>query len=961
MSPPEWNFGHVAGLCDVAFLGSGDETRLVTCGADNTVALRDPKTGDVEDSFEDHDDAVNVLAVHPDGAKFATGSDDNCVKLFSFTTSKREFESNVTRFTLPVRALAFSNDGALLAAGGEDSTIKVINMADNSVHLELPTNAKCVKSIAFDPIGEYVAAVDDTGVLTVWALKEIKAGSEDNVQDDDDDDDDGNDGSNATIEAGERVLCATTAPTTEADSTRVNGVSWRPDGAVVAVPGRENDVTFFARGSWRELEDHRLFADAKGHAGAVATCRWSPNGKYLLTTGADNAAVVWDVGAKSVVSRIECESIVCGAYWRKEGNAVALAGSDGQWCVWNDVVAASLPSPTAVVDASELDFFVAGAKKEDVANAAEGGDVAGALEDDDDEEGLGDMDEEEYYLAQERRRKMKRKMAGKFGGAFGGAAAAPTPQAPFQVGACDAAKKPKDGEKENRRFLCYNMIGTVVTTGEPGGDFNSVEMSFHDTSRAGRAPTITDYHGYSIGTLGEKGCALASPGKPGGGASTVFYRPYESWAHASEWRVTLPSGEDAVSVAAGYNWVAAVTSKRNLRLFSHAGAQRQIVTLEGAPVTCVGKGDSLVVTWHAAAPALVPGADGRLEVEQRIEFAEYDVADGGKILSRGRVPVPPGHTLTWLGHSEDDNRALCFGASDGTVRVRVPDFGGSWSQVFSSMDARQSEGEHHWVVAVATSDNAYSSSALYCVVCRDASGPGVYPKPVQTLMPLGAPVALPENSSGDLEDAAAKAQIAVALASAAAARDGDGDGDGDGADDDDDDDARARARDVRVGQDAIPRRLAREKVAPPPESPERHAAIRRRRRRRHRRRVVRPRRGSEEAESDPGSLEGSHGAPRGDGVLVRAARRRGRARGGEQKVRRIRRRRRRADAERSLRREARVRRRGDPSVRVPRPRRPRTLDAAVAAGAIDGPGGGDDASWRDRRVHRARRSDGGEG
>ena len=45
-----------------------------------------------------------------------------------------------------------------------------------------------------------------------------------------------------------------------------------------------------------------------------------------------------------------------------------------------------------------------------------------------------------------------------------------------------------------------------------------VEMAFHDTSRAGRLPTITDYHSYSIGVLGERGCALASPGKADGGA-----------------------------------------------------------------------------------------------------------------------------------------------------------------------------------------------------------------------------------------------------------------------------------------------------------------------------------------------------------------------------------------------------------------------------------------------------------
>ena len=75
-----------------------------------------------------------------------------------------------------------------------------------------------------------------------------------------------------------------------------------------------------------------------------------------------------------------------------------------------------------------------------------------------------------------------------------GMAAAPAPQPPFQVGAVPASGGKNDGDAASgvsRRFLCYNMMGTVITTGEAGSDFNSVEMAFHDTSRAGRVPTIT--------------------------------------------------------------------------------------------------------------------------------------------------------------------------------------------------------------------------------------------------------------------------------------------------------------------------------------------------------------------------------------------------------------------------------------------------------------------------------------
>ena len=53
-------------------------------------------------------------------------------------------------------------------------------------------------------------------------------------------------------------------------------------------------------------------------------------------------------------------------------------------------------------------------------------------------------------------------------------------------------------------------------------------------------------------------------------------------------------------------------------------------------------------------------------------------------------------------------------------------------------------------------------------MCRSAAGPPVHPKPVLTPLALSMPVALPDASSGDLEDAAAKAQLSVSLAAAAA-------------------------------------------------------------------------------------------------------------------------------------------------------------------------------------------------
>ena len=377
------------------------------------------------------------------------------------------------------------------------------------------------------------------------------------------------------------------------------------------------------------------------------------------------------------------------------------------------------------------------------------------------------MDEEEYYAEMERRGRMKREAAkaAKAARAASLSLASPAPQPAFQVASVPPAAPAAEKGAPSRRFLCYNALGSIVSASEPGSDFNSVEMAFHDTSRAGRVPTITDYHGYDVGTLGERGCALASPGSKEGGAATLFYRPYESWAHGAEWRASLPAGEKAVSVACGVDWVACVTNRRRLRVFSAHGAQRQCVALDGAPVTLAGSGALLTVAWHAASPSVRDGV-----VEQRLEYAEYDLTDGGAArVGGGRLPVAPGATLTWLGRCEDGTGALAFGASDGTVSVRTNDFGGSWTPAFSSREAKKRADERHWIVSVAARDADGAAAGVYCVVCRaDAPGPNVHPRPVLTPLPLSFPVALPEASSGELEENAAKARLAATLVEAAA-------------------------------------------------------------------------------------------------------------------------------------------------------------------------------------------------
>lgn len=88
-----------------------------------------------------------------------------------------------------------------------------------------------------------------------------------------------------------------------------------------------------------------------------------------------------------------------------------------------------------------------------------------------------------------------------------------------------------------------------------------------------RVPHLTDYFGFTLASLGERGVLYGCP-ETGDSASMLVYRPFEAWAAHSDWSVGLPAGEAVAALAAGASFCAAATTHQLLHLFSLAGALR---------------------------------------------------------------------------------------------------------------------------------------------------------------------------------------------------------------------------------------------------------------------------------------------------------------------------------------------------------------------------------------------------
>lgn len=98
-----------------------------------------------------------------------------------------------------------------------------------------------------------------------------------------------------------------------------------------------------------------------------------------------------------------------------------------------------------------------------------------------------------------------------------------------------------------------------------------------------------------MAAMGTIGAVFASPESKEGNEitqSTVFYRPFDSWAANSDWTVSLRKGEAAAAVAIGNTFVAVATSTLMLRVFSFSGVQvrtRRSVCVSSAQRVKLGK------------------------------------------------------------------------------------------------------------------------------------------------------------------------------------------------------------------------------------------------------------------------------------------------------------------------------------------------------------------------------------
>jgi WD40 repeat protein len=125
-------------------------------------------TGEVQNNFQAHTDAVYALAFNPDGTILATGGGDNLVKMWNSTT----FESiaEFAEHTNWILDLTFSPDGRYVVSASADTSIRFWDTQDLDSAGGLTEHTNGVRSIMFTSDGQRLISADLNGTIIVTDL-----------------------------------------------------------------------------------------------------------------------------------------------------------------------------------------------------------------------------------------------------------------------------------------------------------------------------------------------------------------------------------------------------------------------------------------------------------------------------------------------------------------------------------------------------------------------------------------------------------------------------------------------------------------------------------------------------------------------------------------------------------------------------------------------------------------------
>ncbi|MEH2054063.1 serine/threonine-protein kinase [Nostoc sp.] len=265
--------------------------------------------------------SVNALAISPDGHTLVSASDDKNIKLWDLNTQK--VLASLSGHSQAVKSVTFNPNGNILATASDDKTIKLWQVETLKEISTLLGHSHAVKSVAFSPDGQILASGSWDKTIKLW---DVNTG---------------------------REIC-----TIAGHQLKVNSVAFSPQGQLLASASYDRTIRLWQipvlESSQKELQNrpcYSLLGTLSGHAWAVLTVAFSPDGQILATGSDDNTIKLWEVNTGQLISTLVGHSwSVVAVAFTADGETLLSASCDKTVKLWRVSTAEEIVTLSGHVD-----------------------------------------------------------------------------------------------------------------------------------------------------------------------------------------------------------------------------------------------------------------------------------------------------------------------------------------------------------------------------------------------------------------------------------------------------------------------------------------------------------------------------------------------------------------------------------------------------------------------------------
>ncbi|KAJ6593880.1 hypothetical protein B0H19DRAFT_1092452 [Mycena capillaripes] len=698
------NTAHSDGLTCLAF--SRDGLHAFTGGDDCLVRIWKVEDGSEQEpaTAADAEQAITSISVSDDC--WLSGSLDSDVRRYAKDAAKMDGIVTNTR-AIAVRCVAIDPRGKTVAVASDEREVRLIDM-DDPVNVKIFKGHRAgVRKATWHPTAALLTTCGSDGDIIVWDV------SKDEPQ----------------VEAISNVI-PTVKDHSSTDFLHDCSAVWHPSGDYFFVVSRSRDIVRIQRSDWKP--NGTLFD--RNAPGPVTALAMSPNGAYLASAS-QSMVYVWSTESNKIIAKHSgITNIVTQLAFSPVENLIAWTTVAGEFTRWPKPIPAQLTNPIDPVSKgpeAPPDPSVSGMfDNEENEGEVEVGDF------DTGEDVWDNVSEVQDDWVDENR------PMGPAGPEFVKEMVSITQsQAAFQPGATPM--------HETKRLLATTRLGYIEVTAVPNEEHHLIDVKFFDKSKMS-ALSFQDTLKYNLGVLGERGALFACKPEVSRPA-LVHYRLFGQ--KTPHWTYTLRHDCTVLGIAAGalplsdgmkdlydddldgFGNVVIATTDGDLTFLSGTGRERRIMGLGGDFVSMVA-GHEWVFVVHRAGSTTIDGS-------QNLSYTLINF-DDFSVRQRDFLPIPKGHTLKWIGITEEGAPAMYD--STGRVHVltkyRIPHHA-SWARVLDTnlLERKTGKDESYWPVAIC-------GSQFLCCILKGTIPFPVYPFP----FPLELPIEMPFRSENKSEE-----------------------------------------------------------------------------------------------------------------------------------------------------------------------------------------------------------------